>query len=277
MSLETPWNLLQRLRAEGFCFEAALPGLKEHGLSGEDIGALFGDPTSEMGQWLLAGAGNEPVTLNAVDPPASAELPERRTAKRGVLGWLSGTKAAEGLGLFTEGEIFELNLLQFSVLPEPMRAAVFGDVLPVRLLALNCTAEAATLTVDLDASTGVIQSPRRYALVLEPGAVTLAELPARVCPTTAGVVAVQALFSAEDSRATRRLKFSARPYARPDAAMRNLLVGASFTVATGLSPRLVRSGPTNQGTPDPLRVRVDVTSPLVAPQQEPAFWRLAAL
>jgi hypothetical protein len=44
MSDETPWAHLQRLMAEQQPFEAALPGLQAHELTGEDMGGAVEPP-----------------------------------------------------------------------------------------------------------------------------------------------------------------------------------------------------------------------------------------
>jgi hypothetical protein len=278
MPLETPWSHLQRVFAERQPFEAALPGLQAHDLSGEDVGVLLSDPSSPMAKWMRAGTDTS-IALSAAEPPSDAALPAARSGKRGFLGWLSGATAAEGLGLFTETDVFEFRGVQFAVLPEPLRPVVFGELVPLRVLALNCTADVRTLTVDLDAGAGVLQSPRRYALSLEPGVISLAVLPARVCPSTPAVVVVQSRFDVDENRAPRRLNFGARPYARPPDAITSVMVGASMVAAaTGVSPvYLRRRGPVDQGSPDAVRLRADLSSPLVASQQAPVLWRLKRL
>jgi hypothetical protein len=278
MSEETAWSHLLQTFNEGKRFEDALPGLQSFGLNGEDIGVLLNNPSSEVFTWMLDGAGDTPVALSAVEPPVDAKLPPRRTGKRGFLGWLSGGTAIEGLGLFIESDIFELRGVQFAVVPEPLRPVVFGDLVEVRLLALNCTSVPHFLKVGITAQKGLVQSPRNYVLSLDPGVISMAVLALRVCPSSAAVVRLDPVFDVDEVTAMRVLRFSARPYAKPVQELLSVVAGVTaVAAAAGLSPvYLVSNG--QGGSPDPIRLRPDLTRPLVAPApRAPLFWRLEKL
>jgi hypothetical protein len=92
------------------------------------------------------------------------------------------------------------------------------------------------------------------------------------------VVRVVPTFDVSEATSERRWRFSARPYARP-AELLSLLAGATLiAAAAGLSPvYLASSGPADQGSPDPLRLRPELAQPLVAPPQPPVLWRLLSL
>ncbi len=278
MSDETPWAHLQSVFAAHQPFEDALPGLLGHGLTAEDMGVLLNNPSSELVAWMHHGAGDNSVVLNAVEPPADAKLPERRSGKRGLFGWLTGSNAIEGLGLFTESDVFELKGVQFAISPEPLKPVVYGDLVLMRVLALNCNTEFRSLTVRLEAERGVVQSTRRFVLSLEPGVISLAVLPVRVCPTSAAVVPVVPLFEVDGTDPAKKWSFSARPYAEP-AGLRDLVAGASqLAAAAGLSPVYLRSkGPIDQGSPEPIRLRPSLREPMVAPHQAAALWRILTL
>ena len=55
------------------------------------------NPASDLYRWMRLGAGDAAVELEPVGPPEGAGLPPRRTGKRGLMGWLSGAPAVEGL------------------------------------------------------------------------------------------------------------------------------------------------------------------------------------
>jgi hypothetical protein len=278
MSDETPWQHLQRVHGLGQPFEDALEGLTAHGLTGEDLGVLFGDPTAELTQWLFAGTGATTVSLSAVEPPPGAQLPPRRSGKRGFLGFLSGESALEGLNLFTDDEVFELEDVQFTVLREPTRPVAFGELVPMRVLALNCSPVARSLAVRLDAEPGLVQSTRSYHLWLEPGVICFAVLPVRVCPLSQNLVPVFPSFEVEPVEAKRRWRFQARPYIKPPDPM--LLLGRALVgAAQGQSPLSIglNAALAQDGTPPPLKLRPQLAQPLVAPWQAAVLWRLHAL
>ncbi len=278
MSDDTAWSHLLQTFGAGKRFEDALPGLQSFGLNGEDIGVLLNNPSSELYAWMLDGAGDTPVSLSAVESPPDAPLPPRRTGERGFFGWLRGTPAIEGLGLFTSTDVFELRGVQFAVLPEPLRPVVFGDLVEVRVLALNCTSVPQFLTVGITAQQGLVQSPRKYVLSLDPGVVSMAVLALRICPSGPGVVRLDPVFDVDEVTAMRLLNFSARPYAKPVQEL--LSAVASVTVvaaAAGLTPVYLVSK-SSGGSPDPIRLRPDLTQSLVAsPPRPAALWRLEKL
>jgi hypothetical protein len=265
--------------AEGRPFEDVLPALQKHGISGEDVGVLLNDPSSKLLTWVRQGSGESPVRLSALEPPPDARLPSRRAGKRGFLGWLSGVNVIDGLGLFTASDVFELHGVQFSVLPEPVRPVVFGEVVSLQVLALNCSSVPDSLTVRIEAEPGLVQSARHYVLSLDPGVISLAVLPVRICPASSTTVRVEAVFDADEHTAERRWKFPARPYAKPINELISVIAGATAVVAAaGLSPIYLRSNmPANQGSPDALRFRPDLAKPVLATQQAPAFWRMLSL
>jgi len=275
MSDETPWAHLQRLMAEQQPFEAALPGLQAHALTGEDMGVLLNHPTSDVVQWMRSGSVETTTPMTAVEPPADAPLPPRRTKSRGIFGWLSGVTTIEGLGHFTEADVFELGGVQFAVMPEPLRPLAYGEQVPMRVLALNCNYGTRELSVAMETEAGVLQGRRRHVLVLEPGVISLAVLPVRLCPTRSAVLDVFALFAVDERAGQRRWNFSARPYARPAQQVLGLVAGATaVAAAAGLTPLYLQAGAANQGSPAPLRLRADLKQPLIAPQQAPVLWRL---
>jgi hypothetical protein len=218
------------------------------------------------------------VVLNAVEPPPDAKMPERRSGKRGLFGWLKGANVIEGLGLFTESDVFELKGVQFAMSPEPLKPVVYGDLVLMRVLALNCGTEFRSLTVRVEAERGVVQSTRRFVLSLEPGVISLAILPVRVCPTSTAVVPIVPLFEVDGADPAKKWSFSARPYAEP-AGFRDLIAGASLVAAVaGVSPVYLRSkGPIDQGSPEAIRLRPALKEPMVAPHQAAVLWRLLAL
>ncbi len=278
MSEQTAWSHLVQTFGEGKRFEDALPGLQSFELNGEDIGVLLNNPSSELFAWMLEGGGDTPVRLGAVEPPPHAALPPRRTGERGLLGWLRGATAIEGLGLFTTSDVFELHGVQFAVLPEPLRPVAFGELVEVRVLALNCTSVPHFLTVGIAAQKGVVQSPRRYELSLDPGVISMAVLAIRVCPSSPAVVRLDPVFDVDEVSAMRLLQFAARPYAKPLQELLSLAAGVTVVAAAaGLTPvYLVSNG--SGGSPDPIRLRPDLARPLLAePPRAPAFWRLTSL
>jgi len=276
MTDDSPWQRLQQHHAQGHRFEDALASLEGLGLTGEDLGTLFSDPTAEMTRWMFVGAGETSVRLSAVAPPADAPLPPRRSPKRGFFGFLQGESAVEGLGLFVDQDVFELDGFQFTVLQEPLRPVHFGALVELRVLALNCSAEARSLSVAVDAEPGLVQSTRRFELWLEPGVISLAVLPVRVCPRSTAVVPVFASFSSASSGAgTRRWKFRARPYAKsPDLVQ--LLGRSALAAARGASPLAIGAGAalSDEGSPDPLRLRPVLNQPIVVSWRAASMWRL---
>ncbi|MBM4778359.1 MAG: hypothetical protein GQE15_11710 [Archangiaceae bacterium] len=278
MSDETAWSHLLQTFREGKRFEAALPGLQAFELNGEDIGVLLNNPSTELFAWMMEGAGDTPVRLSAVEPPPDAPLPPRRMGARGLLGWLRGATAIEGLGLFTTSDVFELHGVQFAVLPEPLRPVAFGELVEVRVLALNCTSVPHFLTVGITAQKGVVQSPRRYELALDPGVISMAVLPIRVCPSSPGVVRLDPVFDVDEVTAMRLLQFAARPYAKPVQELLSVVAGVTVVAAVaGLSPVYLASNGSG-GRPDPIRLRPDLVRPLLAAApRAPALLRLANL
>lgn len=71
---------------------------------------------------------------------------------------------------------------------------------------------------------------------------------------------------------TPRLRFAARPYARPLGALIGLSVVAA---AAGLSPvYAVRNGPATQGSPDSVGFRPDPAAAMRTMNAESHLWRL---
>jgi hypothetical protein len=279
---DTPWALVQRSLEAKQPFRELLPTFAAMGLTGEDVGVLLNDPTSQLRAWLEEPVEREAVVLHAVvlhavDPPPGEPLvPARRFGSRGLLGWLTGANKIEGLGLFTEADVFESHGVQFAVMPEPVRPVVFGEVVPLRVLALNCLSVPVHFGVTLEAQPGLLQSPRRYSLSLNPGAASLALLPLRLCTTERSVVRVVPLFEADELSLTPRLRFAARPYARPLDAALGALIGLSVVAAAaGLSPvYAVRNGPATQGSPDSVGFRPDPAAAMRTMNAESHLWRL---
>lgn len=278
MSDQTAWSHLLQTFHEGKRFEDALPGLQSFGLNGDDVGVLLNNPSSELFAWMLDGAGDAPVSLSATEPPPGAALPPRRAGQRGFFGWLRGDTAIEGLGVFTSADVFELHGVQFAVLAEPLRPIVFGDLVEVRLLALNCTSVPHFLTVRITAQQGLVQSPKTYVLALDSGVISMATLPLRLCPSSSGVVRLDPVFDVDEVSAMRLLNFAARPYTKPVQELLAVVAGVTVVAAAaGLTPvYLVSKG--SGGSPDPIRLRPDLVQPLVAsPSRPPVLWRLANL
>lgn len=270
---------LSRAFASRAPFHTALPGLVPHAITGDDMGVLLSQPGSDVVSWMKEGS-SEQVTLRPVDPPEGANVPARRSGSRGFFGWLSGATAIEGVGLFTEADVFDDAGVHFAVLPEPLRSVAWGELIQVRVLALNCSSIPRTLDVSLEAERGVIQGPRHYSLDLDPGVVCLAVLPVSICPMTPAVVRVVPLFQASEAASSlRRFSFSARPYARPLSDALALLIGVTAVAAVaGLSPVIVTSrGPSNEGSPDPLRFRPNLSAPVAAGEAKPVLWKLATV
>ena len=154
---DTPWALVQRSLEAKQPFRELLPAFAAMGLTGEDVGVLLNDPTSQLRAWLEEPVEREAVVLHAVDPPPGEPLvPARRFGSRGLLGWLTGANKIEGLGLFTEADVFESHGVQFAVMPEPVRPVVFGEVVPLRVLALNCLSVPVHFGVTLEAQPGLL-------------------------------------------------------------------------------------------------------------------------
>ncbi len=279
MSDETPWSHLQQVFASGASFDTALAGLAVHGINGDDMVVLLGQPDSDVVRWMKDGS-SERLTLRPADPPEGAALPARRSGSRGFFGWLSGATAIEGVGLFTDAEVFDDRGVHFAVLPETLRGVAWGEQVRVRIIALNCTSIPRSLEVSLEAERGVVQGPRHYSLDLDPGVVCLAVLPVFLCPLTPAVVRVVPVFEASEPAASRRVGFfSARPYARPMSDALALLIGVTAVAAVaGLSPVLVtRGGAADQGSPDPLRFRPELSAPIVAGAAHAVLWKLASV
>lgn len=279
MTSDTPWAHLQRVFAAQSAFHAALPGLATHGLTGEDVGVLLNHPESELVSWMKRGCSDH-LTLRAVEPPHGAQLPPRRTGARGLFGWLTGATAVEGVGLFTDTEVFEDRGVQFAVLPEPLRPVAYGELMPLQIIALNCTSIPRSLDVSLEAEPGLIQSPKHATIELDPGVICLARLPTRICPMTPAVVRLLPVFEADGEAASRRrYSFSARPYSRPMSDALALLIGVTAVAAVaGLSPVIITPrGVADQGSPEPMRLRPNLSAPVTAAEEAAGCWKLATL
>mgnify|MGYP000852621984 CR=1 FL=1 len=119
-----------------------------------------------------------------------------------------------------------------------------------------------------------------HEIELAPGVVCLAVFPVSICPLTPAVVRVLPTFEASPAYKPQRLhSFSARPYARPMSDALTLLIGVTAVAAVaGLSPVVITSrGASNEGSPDPLRFRPDLSAPVAAGEAKPVLWKLLTL
>lgn len=277
MSDGTPWGHLKLCHIQQSYFEEALPGLNAHGLTGDDVVVLLNSPSSELEEWVRFGAGHEVVSLTSLEPPADAVLPPRREGGGGFFARLFGTHG--GVRRFTDADVFGLGNVHFAVLPEERQPVAFGDVVTIRLVVLNCRIGVATLRVQIDAAPGVVQSVRSYDLTLEPGVTSMATLPIRVCSRDQRAQLVP-LFSTNVGRDRPRWRFRAQPYNRPGLDLVSTVVEVASVAAGRHSPvgLAVDSLTGNGGSPEPIRLSVDLARPIVAAERPAAsLWSLERL